>query len=287
VFILAAHAAGVRVVTQLQGGWFGEFYRRSSAPMRWLIRVSSARVDRAWVLGDGLRGNYAELIPQERVRVTPNGAPDWLVQPRRTHPGAPTLLHLGQLSIGKGVVDLLRAVRRLRAAGRELRLVLAGDWLSPHDEAAVRAVIHEEGLGDVVEFAGVVTGDAKARVLAEADVFVLASRYVYEGQPIAVLEAMSAALPVVSTTRAAIPDMVEDGVTGFLVPEGDVPALEQAIGRLASDAELRSRMGDAGRARWERLFTLERAMACAADALEEVRVDRAATALASTSLTQL
>jgi glycosyltransferase involved in cell wall biosynthesis len=274
LFILAAHAGGARVVTHLHGGGFGEFYHRAAAPLRGLVRASSARVERAWVLGEGLRANYAGLIPEERVRVVPNGVPDPLPPGPRPSPGfAPTLLHLGQLSVEKGVVDLLSAVARLREAGRELRLVLAGGWSTPAEEMAVRGVIRDLGLGAVVELPGVLTGAAKARVLGEADAFVLATRYRYEGQPLAILEAMAAGLPVVATPRAAIPDAVEDGVTGLLVPERDVPALTDALARLLGDAELRRRLGAAGRDRWQRRFTLERAMARVVEALEEVRGD--------------
>jgi glycosyltransferase involved in cell wall biosynthesis len=108
-----------------------------------------------------------------------------------------------------------------------------------------------------VEFAGVVSGEAKRRVLAEADVFVLPTRYPPEGQPFAILEAMAAGLPVVSTPRGAIPDMVEDGVTGLLLPEGDEAALAEALRRLVASPAERSAMGEAGRSRYESMFTEE------------------------------
>jgi glycosyltransferase involved in cell wall biosynthesis len=84
-------------------------------------------------------------------------------------------------------------------------------------------------------------------ILASADVFALASDW--EGLPLAVLEAMAAGLPVAATRVGCIPEVVEDGGTGFLIPAGDGEALASALRRLAGDARLRKEMGEAGRAR--------------------------------------
>jgi glycosyltransferase involved in cell wall biosynthesis len=272
LFIHAAHAGGARVVTHLHGGWFREFYDGAPAPIRWLVRTSSARVDRAWVLGEGLRETYRGLIPEERVRVVANGVADpspGHAPPART--GEPTVLHLGQLSATKGVLDLIEAVLRLRAGGAAVRLVLAGPWASSRDEALVRRALADPAAVGAVELTGVVSGAAKGEVLARADVFALATRYRYEGQPLAILEAMAASLPVVATPRGAIPDTVEHEVTGLLVPEADVAALTNALGRLLADRELCARLGEGGRRRWARDFTAERGIGRVVEALAELR----------------
>ena len=277
LFILGAHAGGACVVAHAHGGGFGAFYRQAAPPVRWLVERASARVERAWVLGEGLRAMFDGLVADDRVHVVPNGVPDptlaagtgGAADARSAHPF--TLLHLGQLSVAKGVVDLVEAAGRLAASGTEIRVLLAGGWGSPGDEARIGAAVTRSGLGARVELLGVVSGATKAAAFRRADAFVLATRYPYEGQPLAVLEAMAAGLAVVSTPRAAIPDAVTDGVTGLLAPEGDVDALTAALLRLAADREVRVRMGAEGRRRWEREFTAERAMARVADALEEIR----------------
>lgn len=278
LFILAAHAGGARVVTHLHGGWFREFYEGTSAPMRGLVRASSARVEQAWVLGEGLRRVYQGLVPAERIRVVPNGVHDPLAgsRPARRGSAPVVVLHLGQLSVAKGVLDLIEAFRRLLASGAAARLVLAGSWLTREDESRIRGALDARELRESVELPGVVTGAARAELLARADVFALASRYPYEGQPLAVLEAMAAGLPVVATPRGAIPDTVADGVTGFLVPEGDVGALAERLLGLCGDPSLRERLGGAGRRRWMAEFTAERSMSRAVAALDEIRNDRVA-----------
>jgi len=82
-----------------------------------------------------------------------------------------------------------------------------------------------------------------------------------EGTPVAVLEAQASGLPVVSTRHAGIPDVVLEGQTGFLVDEGDVDGMAQAMIRLAQDPNLAQSMGAAGRARVEAEFSMDRSIA--------------------------
>jgi glycosyltransferase involved in cell wall biosynthesis len=93
-------------------------------------------------------------------------------------------------------------------------------------------------------------------VLDAADVLVHPSDI--DALPTAVIEAMAAALPVVATSVGGVPELVADGETGVLVPApASAPALAEAMAPLVSDAELRRRLGAAGRARYERSFTAE------------------------------
>ncbi len=96
-------------------------------------------------------------------------------------------------------------------------------------------------------------GDPRLRALfAAADVFVLPTAG--ETMGFAIIEAMAAGLPVISTRVGAVPEVVDDGTTGILVPPGDVAALTGALKRLAEHPELRREMGAAGRRRARQLF---------------------------------
>ena len=91
-----------------------------------------------------------------------------------------------------------------------------------------------------------------ARILAMADVFVLASRW--EGNPLAIMEAMAAGKPIIATTVGGVPELVDDSVHGFLVAPGDIAGFADAMCKLAEQPELRGRMSEAAGVRASAAF---------------------------------
>ena len=269
LFIVLARVGGARVAGHLHGGWFQEFYGSTWPPVRWVIRRTCRMLAAAWVLGEGLRPAFTGLVAPERVRVIPNGVPD---------PGALTggrdarrpftVLYLGQLSDLKGVDVLVEAFAALHGGAPATRLVLAGAWLTREDERRIRALVAASPVSERIQIVGVVGPAEKARLLGEAHVLALPVRS-HEGQPLVVLEAMAAGLPVVATARGAIPDMIEDGRTGMLVPDG-AAALAEALQRLRADPALRAAMGAAARERWEQHFTAAACFRLVASELDRI-----------------
>jgi glycosyltransferase involved in cell wall biosynthesis len=153
------------------------------------------------------------------------------------------LLFVGRLAAVKGVPVLLTAFAGLRRAFPGASLTLIGDG---PERARLAAEAARLGLTGAVTFAGTRAQDEVAAALAQTDIFVLPS--FAEGVPVVLMEAMASRLPVVATAIAGVPELVEHGVAGLLVPPGDALALEQALKRLLGDPGLRQRMGAAGRA---------------------------------------
>ena len=157
----------------------------------------------------------------------------------------------------KGHRFLVDACRILldRGVNVECHLVGDGPLRRSVEGRAVAA-----GLRDRIRFHGGLPRPEVAALLADASAAVLASHPTRsgkrEGIPVALMEAMASALPVVASSISGVPELVEDGVTGFLVRSGDPTALADALQRLAADGDLRGRMGKAGRARVEREFSL-------------------------------
>jgi glycosyltransferase involved in cell wall biosynthesis len=137
-----------------------------------------------------------------------------------------------------------------------LRFVLAGDWYSATERQRAIRFIEREQLGDAIEFAGHVSDEKKAGLLRSASLLVAPSHS--EGQPLVILEALAAGLPVIATRVGGVPEALEDGVEGFLVPVGDTEALAGRIVEFFRDESLQLAMSGAARSRYEQQFTLDR-----------------------------
>jgi glycosyltransferase involved in cell wall biosynthesis len=138
---------------------------------------------------------------------------------------------------------LIDAVSRLATTYPDLTLRLVGDG---PDRTALEAEVAKRGLQDRVVFLGYKSQAEVAEELAQTDVFVLPS--FAEGVPVVLMEAMAAQVPVLTTRIAGVPELVEDHVSGRLVPPGDVDAFAEALDGLLSDANMRQAFGSAGRA---------------------------------------
>jgi glycosyltransferase involved in cell wall biosynthesis len=147
---------------------------------------------------------------------------------------------VGRLATIKGLPHLLEAVRQL-AAWHPVRLIVIGDGPQRRE---FEDLANELGIADRVIF----TGERRdiAAALAAMDVFCLPS--LAEGLPNVLLEAMSMALPIVTTAVGGIPDLIRDGVTGLLVAPGNAAALGNAILRMTADKAAALEMGTRARA---------------------------------------
>lgn len=182
-------------------------------------------------------------VPPERIAVAPPGT-----DPRRpaqgSKDGVVRLIAVGAIVPRKGFDVLLAALALIPEL--PWRLAIAGDR-SRDPEAAARldAAIARFGLAGRIEMCGVLAADALAARYAQADIFVLASRY--EGYGMAFAEAVAHGLPVIGTTAGAIPDTVPAGA-GILVPPDDAPALAAALRRLIADPQARRTLAARARA---------------------------------------
>ena len=191
----------------------------------------------------------ARGYPVRRGIVIPNGVDPRVFSPApRRDDGPPIVLFVGRFDDQKGIDVLLEAWRRMDGEA-ELRLAGAG-W----KEAEYRDLASRLGLSRVV-FEGHVPRGRVPALLAQARLLVLPSRY--ENFPLSLLEAMSCAVPVVTTRVGGIPEMVADGETGLLVAPGDPEALAAALRRLVGDPALARRLGDAGRRAIETTYSWE------------------------------
>lgn len=179
-----------------------------------------------------------------------------------------TIVCVASMKEYKGHRYLLEALAAMAASGQRFRCLLVGDGeLRPE---IVRRVAQPD-LADSVTVCGDLPAERVRTLLAGADAAVLASVVEetgkMEGIPVFLMEAMAAGLPVVATQISGIAELVEDGVSGLLVPERDPAALAAALSRIAGDPELRRRFGRAGHDRVRDSFELTRTVAALRDLL--------------------
>jgi glycosyltransferase involved in cell wall biosynthesis len=212
-----------------------------------LDRWAGRRYDVVVAISDAMRRFLITRYgyPESRIRLIRNG---WEGSPAPHVGGGPNprVVSVANFRHQKGHPVLLEAFASVHRARPEARLVLVGEGeLQPE----ITHTIARFGLQDAVDLRGRVTDVWEE--LAQADVFALAS--LYEPLGIAVMEAMAAGLPVVSTRVGGIPELVASGTTGVLVEPGDTDTMARELTRLLSDPSRRRALGEAGRQAAEKM----------------------------------
>jgi glycosyltransferase involved in cell wall biosynthesis len=254
----AAGLLGIPHVTTMHGNQEMTRALRRRVALRWAFRRSAARVAVSHATRQSLADELG--VAPASIDVVLNGVPvvrgegqgvrsEFAIQP-----GELLLLALGTVVPRKGHMVLLRALHRLAEGLPALpwKLIIGGR-LSGDEPAKLRGYIEEAGLGHRVHLAG--QRPDVANLLAAADIFVMPS--LWEGLPLAVLEAMLAAKPIVASATSGIPEAITDGVEGLLVPPGDEAALAAALARVMGEPSLRTALSQQALERARREFTIE------------------------------
>ncbi len=212
---------------------------------RWITRYALAGADRVTATGMRLAEVTLKYMPPNRdVSVVPYGVDlDRFTPQERSGRRELVVGSVGRLAPEKGLKYLLEAMANVVREAPNTTVLLAGD--GPERRALERQA-QRLGLADRIEFTGELSHDQVPQALARMNVFAMPSTW--EGFGVSAIEAAAMGLPVVASNIHGIPDVVEDGVTGVLVPPKDVHALSEAILRLLRHPEERRRMGRAGHA---------------------------------------
>jgi glycosyltransferase involved in cell wall biosynthesis len=179
----------------------------------------------------------------------------------------PVVLSVGRLSEEKGHSVLLNALPALLSRFPDLELLIAGEGSL---RSRLEGLVEKLQLGRHVRFLG--ARSDVPEIFATADVFVLSS--LWEGLPMALLEAMASGLPCVATRVGGIPQAMRDGVEGLVVPPNDAEALADALATCLENRELAGRLGQRARARVESEFSARRMASDYARLYEELVAER-------------
>jgi glycosyltransferase involved in cell wall biosynthesis len=251
-WIAASTGPGPPVVVTVHNLVLNEVRGRYQGPVLRLLEARlPGRVDAVIAVSEGIARRLGApphlwVIPPAGPPPVPTQAPSELRARFGIHPGAPLIVSVARLNPQKDLPTLLRAVVAVRAALPGTRTLIVGEG---RDRDALARLAAELGLLDpadapAVVFAGPLPNGADA--LAAADVVAVTSRW--ESGPLVLFEAMLLGRPVVTTPVGLAPELVTDGLTGRMVPVGDVEALAAAITELLRDRGTAGALGDRGRA---------------------------------------
>lgn len=229
------HTFRVPVILHHHGAEFEDFYAKLSPRGKEYVRKILESAQCNLVLSELLKEKMKKKAPDASVQVLPNAVT--VPEERRYQPAPAKIVMLGRQGKRKGSYDLLEALAGIKdQLPEETELWLCGDGAV--EEVKARAAML--GLEKQLAYTGWIAGEEKAACLKDATIHVLPSYR--EALPMSILETMSLGIPNISTDIASIPEVIHDGVNGFLIKPGDIEGLQKAVLRLLKDTELRENM---------------------------------------------
>jgi glycosyltransferase involved in cell wall biosynthesis len=229
-------------------------------PQHWRYLALHAQLFRTMTLGLCTSADLRDLLlrlgaPAAKLRIHRLGIDPGAFARGARDDRVTRVVMIGRFVPKKGFGYGMRAFAQIARSHPELQLTLVGDGELARP---LRALARTLGIAARVRFAGVLPPAQVARVLGESDVLlapsVVSARNDRDSGLIVVKEASASEVVPIGSIHGGIPEIIDNDVTGFLVPERDVDALAQRLDRLASDASLRERMGRAARAKMEREY---------------------------------
>lgn len=261
-------------------------FRGSDASANRYIKVLCQRYRRLFSLTSGIlvknalmRDRLVELgAKSEQIIISPSGADEKLFYGAAPGHNPAHFLSVGRFVAKKGPLQTLEAFARMRSllgtnCPTTLEMVGDGPLLSACRERAV-----ELDIETYVTFSGPLSPSSVANAMRRARAFVQHSMRAQDGDeegcPVSIIEAQLSGLPVVSTIHAGIPDVVLEGNTGFLVAEGDVKGMSEAMAVLAKDSKLAAQLGESASYRARSRFTVNHHLEQISDLIRSISLNR-------------
>jgi glycosyltransferase involved in cell wall biosynthesis len=252
-----------RVIFHFHAGGVSTFYEQLPTLLKWFYRRCYFKPDAALRLSE-FNPDDGAFLKAKKEFIVPNGIADHAVgfkpKPPATAAGKSPcrILYVGALKETKGVMVLIEACGLLKERGLDFTLQAVGEFESIAFRIGVLLNVAQYYLDEMVEFPGVLIGDAKLQRYANADIFCYPTYFESETFGIALLEAMQFSLPVVAARWRGVQSVVRDGVTGFLVPIKDSAALADKLASLIANPALRTEMSAKSREIFLQEYTIEK-----------------------------
>ena len=236
-FLILCKTFKKKIILQTHGADFFEYYSSCNIISKCFIKHFFTVPDLVIVLSQQRGNEYSAIFKTNKISVVPNfvSVPKGMKKSDRGTRKI-QLLTLGRVGDRKGTGDLIKIFSKLNY--ENVILKIGGDG----DNGKFRKMINERGLKDYIKLLGWVEHENKTVLLENSDIFILPSYQ--EDLPMAILEAMSYGLPILSTNVAGIPSLVEHGYNGYLVEPGDIDDCVDKLTELINDSRLRQKFGE-------------------------------------------
>lgn len=226
---LLGKSLGRKTIMHIHGGLFHKFYQ-SSLFMTFLVRFILRSCDRVICLTSDWRQRFHEELNLNNLSVLLNPVKAFAFKPLKVHADAISLLFLGTITENKGIFELVDYLQNNRFyLQRKIKLTICGEGES---DRLISLINSENSVGNIF-FAGWVNGLQKEVLIGDTDIFILPSHY--EGLPMAILEAMSAGKPIISTSVGGIPSVVQPQHNGWLIEPGKINQLDPVLDQIFND----------------------------------------------------
>ena len=224
---------GCKVVIHMHGADIETWYEGLSSWRKKIARYFIGGADKVIVLGENWRSFMEKLVQRkDQIEVVYNAV--YVPSQNIYNLDAKNIIFLGMIISRKGIIDLLDALKLInQKLPNDIKVLLYGSDKNNN----IKSLISERNLDNRVTFCGWLDGEKKVDCFRSAMINVLPSYH--EGLPMSILETMAYGIPNITTSIAAIPEVVSDGENGFLITPGDVESLAQKILVLSSDKNLR------------------------------------------------
>jgi glycosyltransferase involved in cell wall biosynthesis len=265
-----------KFIIQFRGGHFGYFYKSLKPSYQKIIKYLLQKTSLVLVQADVLKSQFIGIVPQETIKTFYNsitsGFYSYFKEMKHDVPNKKlNILFIGHLSKAKGYCDLLKIVpyfskkynvnyqfigAKIKIERNVLFNQATGEKIISEDpDECYKHYIATEKLDDYVEFLGDrIYGANKLKIFKQADIFVLPSYS--EGFSMSILEAMAAGLPIIATKVGAAPEIIENGINGYIINPGDILALQNSLEQLIKDTTKRNNMGQINRKKCKSQFLI-------------------------------
>jgi len=246
-----------KIVFHFHAGGINDLLKKLNPVERLLAKFSLKKPDASIVLLNSFREEI-KWFNSEKIFTIPNGIQDVYPNFKNITNGETiNLLTVGMISKEKGIFVILETAKLLKNNLRNIKWKIVGGFVSSELEDEYKKLVDQYEIGNMIEFTGEMKGDEKWENYSKTDIFVFLST-AGETVSLVLLEAMMFSLPVIGTNWRGIPEIIENGESGFLVPINDPNSTAEKIELLINNSSQRNEMGNRGRKIFLEKFTLDK-----------------------------